>query len=78
MNVVLALSNHPQRVRIIARTFLAAFAGTLALFSSGCYGPAMGPTDPKDFIVQGKQWTSTTSSPVSNRPTDATAPVTTP
>jgi hypothetical protein len=76
MNAASALSNSPQRDRSSARLLLAAFAGSLMLLTSGCYGPAKGPTDPKEFIVQGKQWTTT--APSNNPPIDPSAPATTP
>ena len=68
-------TNH-QSARTPLRPLLAALAGALALVAGGCSSPVEGPTDPKEFIVQRRNWTTGESAPT--RPDSAAPAVATP
>ncbi len=78
MKVVPASSLEFHRFPLSPWALLAVSAGILTLLASGCYGPAKGPTDPKEFIVQGKQWNNPAPSSTATPPADPSAPAPSP
>jgi hypothetical protein len=53
-----SVTNH-QSMRPQVGTSLLVLAGVLIACASGCSSPVKGPTDPKEFIVQRRNWTTT-------------------
>jgi hypothetical protein len=51
-------------VRAALRLLLAGLASALALAAGGCASPVFGPTDPKEFIVQRREWNPSTTPPI--------------
>ncbi|MEO6994253.1 MAG: hypothetical protein ABI273_11535 [Lacunisphaera sp.] len=62
--------------RIRSRILLVTAAAATALLAAGCTAPTNGPTDPKEFISQGREWTS--SNPNAGAPALPTSPPTAP
>jgi hypothetical protein len=74
-----------QRTSVCLRIFFVTAAATATFLSTGCSGPVQGPTNPKGFISQGRQWTNSSqdstapaasapATPVSNDPANPPPP----
>jgi hypothetical protein len=74
MNTAMPSSTRSQPVSLALRALLLTPLAGLAALAGGCHSPVKGPTDPKEFMTQRREWTTRDAATAQAVPTDLATP----